>query len=100
MSFAVPITYATPLLANIPDFDFTMIGKVRKAAKGTGGSKALTQEVVRTTVLIETVRNTDVVAMTPAPAAGAAPKSESPVVVFPRVEPSLLRSPASNVWDE
>ena len=67
MSFAVPISYATPLLANIPDFDFTMIGKVRKTAKGNGGSKGLAQEVVRTTVLIETVRNTDTASMSPAP---------------------------------
>ena len=59
MSFAVPISYATPLLANIPDFDFTKIGKGRKAAKRGVESKGLAQEVVRTTVLIETVRNTD-----------------------------------------
>ena len=51
MSFAVPISYATPLLANIPDFDFTMIGKGRKDAKGGGENKGLAQEVVRTTVL-------------------------------------------------
>ena len=33
MAFAVPISYATPLLANIPDFDFSAIGKVRKEGK-------------------------------------------------------------------
>lgn len=102
MSFAVPISYATPLLANIPDFDFTMIGKVRKTAKGNGGSKGLAQEVVRTTVLIETVRNTDTASMSPAPdhAAGALPKSDHPAVVTPRVQPSPLRDHASSIQDE
>lgn len=103
MSFAVPISYATPLLANIPDFDFTMIGKKwRKAAKGGGESKGLAQEVVRTTVLIETVRNTDVTSMPPSPAqvAGTSPKSDSPAVVSPRLEPSPLRDHAPSAPDE
>jgi formylglycine-generating enzyme required for sulfatase activity/S1-C subfamily serine protease len=86
MSFAVPISYATPLLANIPDFDFTMIGKGRKALKGRGEMKSLAQEIVRTTVLIETVRNTDTPAMPadPVQASGASPKSDSPSIVSPR----------------
>jgi formylglycine-generating enzyme required for sulfatase activity len=102
MSFAVPISYATPLLANIPDFDFTMIGKGRKAAKRSGESKGLAQEVVRTTVLIETVRNTDQVSMPQAPAqvAGTSPKSEPSTVGSARVQPSLLRDHASSVQDE
>ena len=102
MSFAVPISYATPLLANIPDFDFTMIGKGKKAAKRNGGGKGLAQEVVRTTVLIETVRNTDVASLspTPAPAAGASPKNESPIVVSPRAQSGPLRDHVSNVQDE
>ena len=102
MSFAVPISYATPLLANIPDFDFTMIGKVRKAAKGNGGSKGLAQEVVRTTVLIETVRNTDQASLSPAPdhAGGVLPKSDLPSVVTPRLQPSPLQDHASSVQDE
>jgi len=102
MSFAVPITYATPLLANIPDFDFTMIGKGKKAAKGNGGNKSLAQEVVRTTVLIETVRNTDAASVPPTstPAVGAAPKSEPPVVVPPRAQPNLPRDYASSAQDE
>ena len=101
MSFAVPISYATPLLANIPDFDFTMIGKGRKTAKGGGESKGLAQEVVRTTVLIETIRNTDTPSMPPAPvqAAGVSPKSESPPVVSPRVQPSPLRDHATSTQD-
>ena len=102
MSFAVPISYATPLLANIPDFNFTMIGKGRKDAKGGGEDKGLAQAVVRTTVLIETVRNTDSASMSPAPAqvAGAPPKSEPPAVVSPRLQPSPVRDPAPSPQDE
>jgi formylglycine-generating enzyme required for sulfatase activity len=103
MSFAVPITYATPLLANIPDFDFTMIGKERKDAKGGGEDKGLAQEVVRTTVRIETVRNTDIVSMSPAPAqvAGASSKSDPPAVIPPpRLQPSPVREQAPSAQDE
>ncbi|MBI3807614.1 MAG: SUMF1/EgtB/PvdO family nonheme iron enzyme [Nitrospirae bacterium] len=102
MSFAVPITYATPLLANIPEFDFTMIGKGRKAAKGSGGSKGLAQEVVRTTVLIETIRNTDQASMPQAPAqgAGASPKSDPSAVALPRERPSPLKDQAPSAQDE
>lgn len=102
MSFAVPISYATPLLANIPDFDFTMIGKGRKNAKGNGENEGLAQEVARTTVRIETVRNTDTASMPPVPAqvAGASSKSGSPAVVSPRLEPSPVQGQAPNVQDE
>lgn len=101
MSFAVPISYATPLLANIPDFDFTVIGKGKKAAKGSAESKGLAQEVVRTTVLIETVRNTEQASIPPAPdqAAGALPKNDPPAVVLPRQQPSPLRDHAPNAQD-
>jgi formylglycine-generating enzyme required for sulfatase activity len=102
MSFAVPISYATPLLANIPDFDFTMIGKGKKNAKGGGENEGLAQEVVRTTVRIETVRNTDTATMPPVPGqvAGASSKSGSPAVVSPRLEPSPVREQVPNVQDE
>jgi formylglycine-generating enzyme required for sulfatase activity len=102
MSFAVPISYATPLLANIPDFDFTMVGKGKKTAKRGSESKGLALEVVRTTVLIETVRNTEVASMPPDPAqvAGASPKSEPQVAVSPRVQPSPLRDQVSSAQDE
>jgi formylglycine-generating enzyme required for sulfatase activity len=102
MSFAVPISYATPLLANIPDFDFTMIGKGRKAIKGSGESKGLAQKVIRTTVLIETVRNTDTPSMPRGPdqVAGASPKSDPPPVVSPRVQPSPLQDHAPIAQDE
>jgi formylglycine-generating enzyme required for sulfatase activity len=102
MSFAVPISYATPLLANIPDFDFTMIGKGRKNGKRSGEGKGLAQEVVRTTVLIETVRNTEVASTSPDPAqgAGSSPKSEPPAVASQRLQPSPLRDQAPRAQDE
>ncbi len=58
MAFAVPISYATPLLANIESFDFTAMGKGRKGPKGPNGpnGQSLAQALVRTTVRIETVR--------------------------------------------
>jgi formylglycine-generating enzyme required for sulfatase activity len=58
MAFAVPISYATPLLANIPDFNFSAIGKGKKHVKGTP-KEALAEELTRTTVRIETVRVAD-----------------------------------------
>lgn len=56
MAFAVPISYATPLLANIPDFDFSTIGKTRKEFKKGKGNGDLVTELARTSVRIETVR--------------------------------------------
>jgi formylglycine-generating enzyme required for sulfatase activity len=102
MSFAVPISYATPLLANIPDFNFTMIGKRRKTAKGGGVNKGIAQEVVRTTVLIETVRNTEVVStpQDPVQGAGASPKSESPAGAAQRLQPSSSRDQEARAQDE
>ncbi|THJ20553.1 MAG: trypsin-like serine protease [Nitrospira sp. CG24E] len=102
MSFALPISYATPLLANIPDFDFTMIGKGRKVAKGSGEAKDLAKEIVRTTVLIEIVRNTDIPSMpsVPAEVARALPKSDSPAAVLSRQQSSTVVKQAPNVQDE
>jgi hypothetical protein len=102
MSFAVPISYATPLLANIPDFDFTMIGKGRKTAKGGGVNKGIAQEVVRTTVLIETLRNTEVAStpQDPIQGAGASPKSESPAGAAQRLQPSSSRDQEPRAQDE
>lgn len=56
MAFAVPISYATPLLANIPDFDFSSIGKARKESKKGRETGDLVMELTRTSVRIETVR--------------------------------------------
>ena len=102
MSFAVPISYATPLLANIPDFDFTMIGKGRKNGKRSGEGKGLAQEVVRTTVLIETVRNTEVASTPPdqAQVAGASPKNDHPAIASHRLQPSPSRDQGPHAPDE
>ena len=70
MAFAVPMSYATPLLANIESFDFTTLGKGRKRPKGTTG-QGLVQAMVRTTVRIETARGVD------GPPSQAAPPAES-----------------------
>ena len=56
MAFAVPISYATPLLANIPDFDFTSIGKAGRKAKAEAGEREIVRELARASVRIETVR--------------------------------------------
>ncbi|TPW05557.1 MAG: hypothetical protein FD129_2755, partial [bacterium] len=58
MAFAVPISYATPLLANIPEFDFGAIGAVtrngkKRTDKAREGEKVV-QELTRTAVRIET----------------------------------------------
>lgn len=37
MAFAVPVSYATPLLANIEGFDFSMVGKGRNGRKAKRG---------------------------------------------------------------
>src|SRR5439155_18998421 len=55
MGFVVPISYATPLLANIPDFDFAAIGKGRNASKKKPMEK-MVREMARTTVRIDAVR--------------------------------------------
>jgi formylglycine-generating enzyme required for sulfatase activity len=55
MAFAVPVSYATPLLANIESFDFMSIGKGRKRPKISDG-QGLVQALIRTTVRIETAR--------------------------------------------
>ncbi len=59
MAFAVPISYATPLLANIPDFDFASMGKASRKAKGETGEGEIVRELARTSVRIETVRVTE-----------------------------------------
>ena len=55
MGFVVPISYATPLLANVPDFDFAAIGRGRKASKKKD-METTVREMARTTVRIEAVR--------------------------------------------
>jgi formylglycine-generating enzyme required for sulfatase activity/S1-C subfamily serine protease len=102
MSFAVPISYATPLLANIPDFDFAMVGKGKKIVKGGGERKGLAQEVVRTTVLIETVRNAEVASAPPDQdqVAGASPKSDLPAGDSRRLQPGPSRDQGQSGEDK
>lgn len=103
MAFVVPISYATPLLANIPDFDFTSIGRVGKTfkkGKGNGGGVA---ELARTSVRIETVRaseaTTPAVASAPAPAPAETAKPASPSVA-PAPPAVAHPHPASPATDE
>src|SRR5262245_27979018 len=59
MAFAVPVSYATHMLANIEGFDFTLIGKglsLKKGKKGKGLEQERLDAIVRTTVRIETAR--------------------------------------------
>src|SRR6185295_12848170 len=77
----------------------TMIGKGRKEAKGGGEVKDLAQEIVRTTVLIEIIRNTDVASMPPAPVTGASSKSDTPTVVPPRLQPNPVLDPLPSAQD-
>jgi formylglycine-generating enzyme required for sulfatase activity len=89
MAFAVPISYATPLLANIPDFDFSSIGKTRKDLKKGKAAGDLVTEMARTSVRIETVR------MSEGP---AAPIQAAPAPPLPGSQrgnhPSVTQAPA------
>ncbi len=95
MAFAVPISYATPLLANIPDFDFTAIGKGGKVFKGEADGK-LAEELTRTTVRIETIR----VAEPPAAAASPVPPSAGRPAPPVRSQPAASQEDASWSADE
>jgi formylglycine-generating enzyme required for sulfatase activity len=75
MAFAVPISYATPLLANIPDFDFSSLGKTRKELRRGKANGDLVTELTRTSVRIETVRMSETATIlqhgaTPSPSDG------------------------------
>lgn len=74
MGFVVPISYATPLLANIPDFNFPAIGKSPRKSKRNVDK--MMQEMARTTVRIETVRFAEPLPQ-PAPAEPAAGQSKA-----------------------
>lgn len=100
MGFAVPISYATPLLANIPDFDFAAIGKVRRESKAD--AEQLVREMVRATVRIEAARFQE-----PPPAsAGAAdpnagqPKADARRAPTPRSQPGQVQEDGSRGQDD
>ncbi|MGA6826151.1 SUMF1/EgtB/PvdO family nonheme iron enzyme [Nitrospira sp. NS4] len=86
MAFAVPMSYATPLLANIESFDFTTLGKGRKRPKGPSGQN-LVEALVRATVRIETVRGGD----------GAPPQAASPPEASGKSEAASARVPRGPV---
>ncbi|HSN03764.1 MAG TPA: SUMF1/EgtB/PvdO family nonheme iron enzyme [Nitrospira sp.] len=86
MAFAVPMSYATPLLANIESFDFTTLGKGRKRTKGPSGQN-LVEALVRATVRIETVRGGD----------GAPPQAASPPEASGKTEAASARIPRGPV---
>ncbi|MCE3222193.1 MAG: exported protein of unknown function [Nitrospira sp.] len=73
MAFAVPISYATPLLANIPDFDFSSLGKARKEPRKGKANGDFVTELTRTSVRIETVRMSEAAATINQPAAHHSP---------------------------
>ena len=82
MAFAVPVSYATPLLANIEGFDFSVIGKTRngkKAKKGKAANDDRLAGMLRTTVRIETVRGAEVSPPPATPAPGESIKRQDPV---------------------
>ena len=97
MAFAVPISYATPLLANIPDFDFTMVGR-GKDQKGARQNKSVVTDLARTSVRIETVRVTEPGLGAPPPVAGS-PSKETPAASA-RARPSQITEQAPIVTDE
>jgi len=87
MAFAVPISYATPLLANIEGFDFTVIGKgrnVKKTKKGKVPDDRLAG-MLRTTVRIETAR---------------AAESQPPTVTPAPADPVKRQNPAPSIAQE
>ncbi|HJR75579.1 MAG TPA: SUMF1/EgtB/PvdO family nonheme iron enzyme [Nitrospiraceae bacterium] len=98
MAFAVPISYATPLLANIPDFDFTMVGKGKEPKAGRQNRNVVT-DLARMSVRIETVRTPDSTAALSSPIAGSQSK-EVPPAGSPRIRPSRITEQAPIVNDE
>ncbi len=84
MAFAVPISYATPLLANIPDFDFTRIGKGRGTARAD--AEDTIRDMARTTVRIE-------IARAPEPSAAQPGAEARPPKVEARPNPARRPSP-------
>jgi formylglycine-generating enzyme required for sulfatase activity len=101
MAFAVPISYATPLLANIPDFDFTAIGKGRKVAKAEGNG-GLAQELARTSVRIETVRTVEGGAslLPPGPPSITQPKGDAQPPQIARIHPGASKADGATPPDE
>jgi formylglycine-generating enzyme required for sulfatase activity len=109
MGFAVPISYALPLLANIPEFDFTSIGKVhegttrkgRKGAKAKSFSENVVPSLSRMAVRVETVRVADSLP-TPVPSGpfGSHLKAEGRRIPPAKPEPEAMHEPTIEAKDE
>lgn len=100
MAFGVPISYATPLFANIPEFDFSALGKGRKTAKQD--PEKLIRQLIKTTVRIETLATPDaasVAAGQTGPSAGTA-KAEPVRGLPPALKPSPGQPPAAEERDD
>lgn len=67
MGFALPISFGTPLLSNIPHFDFTLIGHKAVVPHLDGSKVTRVEEMARATVRIETVRFSPAVAQSDDP---------------------------------
>ena len=99
MAFVVPMSYATPLLANIEAFDFTTIGKRRKGHKGPNG-KGLAQALARTTVRIETVRVIEGVSATASAATESSGRTEAVAAPIARGQAGGSRESSSSMPDD
>ncbi len=100
MSFATPISYATPLLANIPDFDFATIGKGRKEPKKA--VEKMVGEMARTTVRIETQRvfESPTAGSSPAEPPARRPKADPRPDLAPRPQPGPKQDPVPGGTDD
>ena len=103
MAFVVPVSYAMPLLANIPDFDFAAVGKRSRdmTAKGKKRSKVKSEDLilkeVAATVRIETVRMSEpVAALPPAHPAPAVAKVETRLTPGAPLQPDAGRDRTPN----
>ncbi|MEX5213009.1 MAG: hypothetical protein NW703_02485 [Nitrospiraceae bacterium] len=89
MSFAVPLHYVTPLLDNIPEFDFSAIGKARRETKTDDKNGDLVRKLARVTVRIETLRG-DQPALALGPRREPRPRRPAPRLVH-RVRRTIAR---------
>jgi formylglycine-generating enzyme required for sulfatase activity len=97
MAFAVPISYAMPLLANIPDFNFSVVGKRARELSSKGKKRIqdksgdVIHKEVAVTVRIETVRASEAGAAATGPPGPASTKSEARLPPASRPQPDVAR---------
>ena len=102
MAFAVPVSYATPMLANIEGFDFSVIGKGRngkKAKKGKAANDDRLAGMVRTTVRIETARGAEASPPPATPAPAESIKRQDPAAAPIAQGQGETRNPTSRAAD-